>query len=220
MRNLITSAMVLMFAFSAFAADEQKKDDNKTFYAIGLVIARQLSVFNLTPSELESVKQGITDGVTGKKPQVKLEEYNGKIQELAKIRRTEYSEKLAADAKSLTAKMSSEKGSVKTKSGVIYVPEKEGKGTAPALNDKVTVNYRGTLADGKEFDNSYKRGQPAEFQLSNVIACWKEGVAMMKPGGKARLFCPPETAYGENGNAVIPPNAALIFDVELLDVKK
>jgi FKBP-type peptidyl-prolyl cis-trans isomerase FkpA len=82
------------------------------------------------------------------------------------------------------------------------------------------VNYRGTFIDGKEFDNSYKRGQPAEFALNKVIACWSEGVQMMKPGGKAKLVCPPDTAYAGRGSGLVPANATLIFEVELLDVVK
>jgi FKBP-type peptidyl-prolyl cis-trans isomerase FkpA len=220
MQKVVIAALIFMLAVPAFGAEKQKSDDSKTFYAIGLVVASQLKVFNLTPTELESVKQGITDGVTGTPTLVDLKDYNGKIQELAKARRIAYGEKLSSMSKDLLAKAAKEKGAVKTKSGLIYIPEKEGKGSAPTLTDKVKVNYRGTLADGKEFDSSYKRGEPTEFPLDKVISCWKEGLQLMKPGGKARLICPPETAYGENGNAFIPPNATLLFDVELLDVKK
>ena len=111
--------------------------------------------------------------------------------------------------------------SVTTKSGLVYQSLKEGSGAAPAATDTVSVNYRGTLADGREFDSSYKRGQPAEFPLNRVIACWTEGVQLMKPGGKARLTCPPAIAYGERGaGGVIPPNATLQFEIELLSVKR
>jgi len=97
---------------------------------------------------------------------------------------------------------------------------KEGSGASPAATDKVKVHYRGTLIDGKEIDNSYKRGQPAEFALNKVIACWTEGVQMMKPGGKARLVCPPDIAYAERGSGFVPANAMLVFEIELLDVVK
>ncbi len=221
MQKIIISALIFLLVVpTAFAAGDRKPEDSKTFYAIGLVVASQLKVFNLNPAELESVKQGITDGVTGAPPQVDLKEYNGKIQELARTRREEYGEKLSSLSKDLMAKAAKEKGAVKAKSGFIYIPVKEGKGNEPTLTDKVKVNYRGTFADGKEFDSSYKRGEPTEFPLDKVISCWKEGLQLMKPGGKARLICPPDTAYGEKGNAVIPPNATLLFDIELLDVKK
>ena len=109
---------------------------------------------------------------------------------------------------------------VTTASGLIYESQVEGSGSSPKATDTVKVHYRGTLHDGKEFDSSYKRGQPAEFPLGGVIKCWTEGVQMMKPGGKAKLTCPPQIAYGERGAAgVIPPNATLHFEVELLSVK-
>lgn len=110
---------------------------------------------------------------------------------------------------------------VKTASGLVYESLKEGSGTSPKASDTVRVHYRGTLTDGKEFDSSYKRGQPAEFPLGAVIKCWTEGVQMMKPGGKARLTCPASIAYGERGaGGVIPPNATLVFEIELLEVKR
>ncbi|HSV48567.1 MAG TPA: FKBP-type peptidyl-prolyl cis-trans isomerase [Ramlibacter sp.] len=109
-----------------------------------------------------------------------------------------------------------------TASGLVYQSLKEGSGAAPAATDTVRVHYRGTLQDGKEFDSSYKRGEPAEFPLNRVIPCWTEGVQRMKPGGKARLTCPPAIAYGERGagGGLIPPNATLNFEVELLSVKR
>ena len=110
---------------------------------------------------------------------------------------------------------------VTTKSGLVYQSLKEGSGASPAATDVVKVHYRGTLLDGKEFDSSYKRGEPTEFPLNRVIPCWTEGVQMMKPGGKAKLTCPPAIAYGERGaGGVIPPNATLNFEVELVSVKR
>ncbi len=111
--------------------------------------------------------------------------------------------------------------SVTTKSGLVFQSLKEGSGASPAPTDVVSVHYRGTFPDGREFDSSYKRGQPTEFPLNRVIACWTEGVQMMKPGGKARLTCPPAIAYGERGaGGVIPANATLNFEIELLSVKR
>ena len=105
-----------------------------------------------------------------------------------------------------------------TASGLVYESLKEGTGDSPKATDTVKVHYRGTLLDGKEFDSSYKRGEPTEFPLNRVIPCWTEGVQRMKPGGKAKLTCPPGIAYGERGaGGVIPPNATLKFDVELLN---
>ena len=109
----------------------------------------------------------------------------------------------------------------KTKSGLIYESLMDGKGEPPKATDTVRVHYRGTFQDGREFDSSHKRGEPTEFPLNRVIPCWTEGVQMMKPGGKARLTCPPEIAYGARGAGnVIPPNATLQFEIELLSVKR
>jgi FKBP-type peptidyl-prolyl cis-trans isomerase FkpA len=109
---------------------------------------------------------------------------------------------------------------VTTASGLVYQSLRDGQGAAPKATDTVVVHYRGTFPDGKEFDSSYQRGQPAEFPLNRVIPCWTEGVQRMKPGGKARLTCPPAIAYGSRGaGKVIPPDATLNFEVELVGVR-
>jgi FKBP-type peptidyl-prolyl cis-trans isomerase FkpA len=122
-----------------------------------------------------------------------------------------------ADAAASAAK---EAGAVVTPSGLVYRSLTDGKGASPSATDTVKVHYRGTFPDGKEFDSSYKRGQPIEFPLNGVIKCWTEGVQKMKVGGKAKLTCPASIAYGERGagGGVIPPNATLLFEVELLDI--
>jgi FKBP-type peptidyl-prolyl cis-trans isomerase FkpA len=105
-------------------------------------------------------------------------------------------------------------------SGLVFQSLVDGKGPSPAATDTVKVNYRGTFPDGKEFDSSYKRGEPAEFPLNGVIPCWTEGVQLMKVGGKAKLTCPPAIAYGTRGaGGVIPPNATLNFEIELISIK-
>jgi FKBP-type peptidyl-prolyl cis-trans isomerase FkpA len=108
-----------------------------------------------------------------------------------------------------------------TKSGLVYQSLKDGSGASPAATDTVKVHYRGTFLDGREFDSSYKRGEPTEFPLNRVIPCWTEGVQLMKPGGKARLTCPAAIAYGERGagGGLIPPNTTLNFEIELVSVK-
>ena len=117
------------------------------------------------------------------------------------------------------AKAAKEAGAVVTASGLVYKSLKDGTGASPKATDTVKVHYRGTFPDGKEFDSSYKTGGPAEFPLNGVIKCWTEGVQMMKVGGKAKLTCPAAIAYGERGAAgVIPANATLVFEVELLGV--
>jgi FKBP-type peptidyl-prolyl cis-trans isomerase FkpA len=109
----------------------------------------------------------------------------------------------------------------KTSSGLVITMLKDGTGASPKGTDTVKVHYRGTLVDGKEFDSSYGRGQPATFPLNRVIPCWTEGVQMMKSGGKAKLVCPSKLAYGSQGvPGTIPPDATLIFEVELLEIIK
>jgi FKBP-type peptidyl-prolyl cis-trans isomerase FkpA len=119
----------------------------------------------------------------------------------------------------LAATAAKEPGAQVTSSGLVFRSLKEGTGANPQSSDKVRVHYRGTFADGKEFDSSYTRGQPAEFPLDRVIKCWTEGVQLMKVGGKAKLTCPPDIAYGQRGaGGVIPPGATLQFEVELLAI--
>ncbi len=124
----------------------------------------------------------------------------------------------ANDAASAAAR---EAGAVVTPSGLVYRSLREGKGAHPKAEETVKVHYHGTLPDGKEFDSSYSRGQPAQFPLNRVIKCWTEGVQRMQVGGKAKLTCPPAIAYGERGaGAAVPPNATLHFEVELLDISR
>lgn len=220
MNKIFTFLLVVLLVSPAFAA-EPKTEDEKTLYALGLAIAQNLEVFSLSPAEVEFVQQGLADGVTGKKPVVTLDAYNPKIQSLASARQKVQGEKAAEAGKAMIEKAAKEDGAVKTSSGLVYLSLKDGSGISPTAKDTVKVHYRGTLSNGKEFDSSYKRGEPAEFPLSGVIPCWTEGVAKMKVGGKAKLTCPPSIAYGERGaGSSIPPNATLTFEVELLDVKK
>jgi len=125
----------------------------------------------------------------------------------------------AADPKAYLEKAAAEPGAVRTPSGLIYRELRAGSGGSPRASDAVTVNYRGTLVDGTEFDSSYKRNEPATFPLGQVIPCWTEGVQKMKVGGKSQLVCPASIAYGEQGSPpTIPGGATLIFEVELLRI--
>jgi len=109
----------------------------------------------------------------------------------------------------------------RTASGIVITMLQDGNGANPKNTDTIKVHYRGTLTGGKEFDSSYKRGQPASFPLNRVIPCWTEGMQMMKVGGKARLLCPPGLAYGSRGvPGTIPPDSTLTFEVELLEILK
>jgi FKBP-type peptidyl-prolyl cis-trans isomerase FkpA len=217
MKKTFIAVVCALSAFACSAAD--MTEDQKTVYAIGAIMGKQVSVFNLSPAELELVKKGLSDAANGKLA-VELETYGPKVQELAQKRMAAAGVKQAAAGKAFADKAAKESGAVKTASGLIYISLKDGTGASPTAADTVKVHYRGTLVDGTEFDSSYKRGEPIEFPLSGVIKCWGEGVAKMKVGGKARFVCPPAIAYGEQGaGGAIPPNATLNFEVELLAIK-
>lgn len=217
-RPTLIALSLALAAGAVHAAD--MTEEQKTLYALGQIIAKQTSVFQLKPAELDAVQQGWRDGALGAKNAVDMNVYGPKVNELAKTRQAEATRQAAATGKEYMAKAAAEKGAVKTPGGFIYRSLVEGKGAQPSGNNVVKVNYRGTLVDGTEFDSSYKRGEPTEFPLDGVIPCWTQGVAMMKVGGKAKLTCPPETAYGDRGaGGVIPPGATLVFEIELLEVK-
>ena len=221
MYKLIATILLALSVTPVFAEDLPKTEEQKTIYAVGLIVARQLSVFNLTPAELEIIKQAMTDARSGNKPEVDLGAYQEKVQTLAQVRRKAQGEKAAAANKGFLEQAAKEKNAVKTDSGLIFLSLNEGTGASPGPTDTVKVDYRGTLPDGKEFDSSYKRGKPFEFRMDGVIKCWSEGVQKMKAGGKARLVCPPEVAYGEAGAGdLILPGATLVFEIELHEVKK
>jgi FKBP-type peptidyl-prolyl cis-trans isomerase FkpA len=220
MSRLIAAVLVVMISTPLFAAEPPKTEEQKTLYAIGLIVARQLAVFSLNPEEFEVVKQGIVDAVTGKKPEIEVAAYNEKVQELVRARRKVQGDKLSGSNKEFLENAAKTKGAVKTDSGLVYLSLKEGEGAVPGSTDTVKVNYRGTLPDGKEFDSSYKRGKPVDFRVDGVIKCWGEGLKMMKVGGKAKLICPSSIAYGDAGaGELILPGATLVFEVELLGIK-
>lgn len=220
MRRIILAALALSLATGARAQPPQT-EEQKTLYAIGVLVGKQLDVFGLSPAEFAVVKHGLDDTVGGKKPVVEPEAYQQKINQFAQARMKVTAEKQKEKSKAFLDSAAKEKGAQKSASGLIYVPVKEGTGTQPKETDTVKVHYTGTLIDGKVFDSSVKRGQPAEFPLNQVIKCWTEGVAKMKVGGKAKLVCPSSIAYGDEGRPpTIPGGATLVFEIELLDVKK
>ncbi len=192
-------------------------DDQKTVYALGLSIARSLTGFDLSADELEIVKRALGDAAN-KKPALEINEWGPKIGGLQTARQAKVAERAKAESAAYLAKAATELGATKTDSGIIYKEMQAGAGESPKASDTVKVHYRGTLVDGTEFDSSYKRNEPAQFPLANVIPCWTEGVQKMKVGGKSRLVCPSNLAYGEGGQRGIPGGAALIFDIELLEI--
>src|SRR5436305_1917064 len=192
-------------------------DDQKTIYALGLSMFDSLSQFNLSPEELDLVKQALSDAAAGKRA-VDLSTWGPKIQPLARTRATQVAARRKAESEAFLTKTAAESGAVKTDSGLVYKELQPGTGASPKATDTVKVNYRGTFIDGTEFDSSYKRNEPAQFPLNGVIRCWTEGVQKMKVGGKAKLVCPSEIAYGDGGRPGIPGGSTLVFEIELLDV--
>jgi FKBP-type peptidyl-prolyl cis-trans isomerase len=215
-------AAVLTTACSASAPAKAtpKTDDEKTIYAVGLAIQKSLEAFNLTPPEVEMVVAGIRDAAAGK-PEVKLEEKQAAIQALVTSRRAAQGAALAKQGEGYLVKAAQEKGAVKTASGLVFIPLKDGTGASPTPASQVKVNYEGKLVDGKVFDASSRHGGPATFPLNGVIPCWTEGVQKLRVGGKARLVCPAALAYGDRGaGGEIPPGATLDFEIELVEIIK
>jgi FKBP-type peptidyl-prolyl cis-trans isomerase FkpA len=206
-------ALAALLSLSA-SAQALKTDEEKSLYAIGyLVGSRNLAPLSLKPNELEIVKRGLSDGATGKKAQM------DKINALAQARSSAGADKEKVAGREFVDKAAKEPGATKLPSGVVYKTLTPGTGPSPAATDRVKVNYEGKLTNGTVFDSSYKRGQPAEFGLNQVINCWTEGVSKIKVGEKARLVCPSDAAYGDQGHPpTIPGGATLVFDVELLGI--
>ena len=222
-KSFALSAVLVLAAgtIAGAAGPELKTDDQKTLYALGLVISQNLAAFNLTSSDLDSVLAGVSDGVLKKDFKVDVQTYAPKISQLQASRAgaTAAVEKKAGQA--FLDKAAAEKGATRTASGLIITTLKPGTGPSPKATDKVKVHYHGTLADGTVFDSSVKRGEPIALPLNGVIPCWTEGVQLMKVGGKSKLVCPSEIAYGDQGRPpTIKPGATLVFEVELLEISK
>ena len=193
-------------------------DEEKTVCALGLQVYRSLAPFDLSPAEMELINRALADAAAGK-PAVDVNEWVPKLQPFAQARSARVAEQQKASSKAYLAKAATEPGVLKTEAGMIYKDIQPGTGASPKASDTVKVNYRGALIDGTEFDSSYRRNQPAQFPLSGVIRCWTEGVQKMKVGGKARLVCPSDIAYGDTGRPpTIPGGATLVFEIELLEI--
>jgi FKBP-type peptidyl-prolyl cis-trans isomerase FkpA len=215
----LVPALAVLLSLSA-SAQSLKSDDEKSLYAIGYLMgSRNLAPLALKPNELEIVKHGISDGATGKKAQVEPEQQMEKVNAFAQARSAAGADREKEAGRAYAEKAAKEQGATKLASGLVYKTLTAGTGPSPAATDKVKVNYEGKLTNGTVFDSSYKRGQPAEFPLNQVIKCWTEGVQKMKVGEKARLVCPSDIAYGDHGHPpTIPGGATLVFDVELLGI--
>ena len=218
MHRLVIVALVLFIAAGPATAQELKTDQDKALYAIGLSMSERLGPFALTAAELELIKAGLSDGVLGK-PKLDPRAYMNQIQQLRTSRAATVAAAEKKAGEGFLAKAAAEPGAKRTSSGLVIKTLTAGTGPSPKPTDKVKVHYHGTLSDGTVFDSSVQRGQPATFPLNGVIKCWTEGVQLMKVGGKSRLVCPPDLAYGDNGAPPrIKPGATLVFEVELLEI--
>lgn len=219
---------------AAAAADSKaafKNDDQKSAYALGASLGRYMEN-SLKEQEKLGIKldkdqliAGVQDAFADKS-KLSDQEIEQTLQAFETRVKTSAQEKMEKDAlenetkgKAYRDAFAKEKGAKTSSTGLVYQVEKEGTGDAPKDSDTVVVNYKGTLIDGKEFDNSYTRGEPLSFRLDGVIPGWTEGLKNIKKGGKIKLVIPPELAYGKNGVPGIPANSTLVFSVELLDIK-
>ena len=212
---------------SAGETVEIKSDQDKISYSVGYQIGGD---FKRQGMEISSavLLRGIKDAISGAEPLIDPQEQRAALVEMAKqvaARKQEAQKKAAQEnlgkAQSFLAENAKKDGVQTLPSGLQYKELKAGEGKTPGAGDKVTVQYRGTLIDGTEFDSSYKRNKPATFQVNRVIKGWTEGLQLMKEGAKWELFIPPSLAYGERGaGGKIPANSALVFEVELISVER
>ena len=224
MRLLIIPIAVLSLASLSFGQDKSQLKDlkDKVSYGVGLNVGAN---FKKQGQELnpDALLAGVKDALSGKTPALNenelketMEAWSKQMEDKQKV----VGEKNAADATKFLAENKKKNGVKTTASGLQYKVMKEGAGAQPKETDTVTVNYRGTLINGAEFDSSYKRGQPATFPVNGVIKGWTEALQLMKTGSKYQLFIPADLAYGARAvGPDITPNSALIFEVELLEVK-
>jgi FKBP-type peptidyl-prolyl cis-trans isomerase FkpA len=217
----VSLSALLCIGFASARAADLANDEQKQLYALGVAVSQSLSEFELSESDLEIVKSGLSDGILKRTLKVDLQTVKPKIQQLVQARAAVVGAREKKAGAAFMAKAAAEPGAKKTASGAIVTMLKEGKGPSPKASDTVKVQYQGTLMDGTVFDSSIQRGQPATFPLGNVIKCWTEGVQEIKVGGKARLVCPADIAYGDRGSPpAIKPGATLVFEVELLEIVK
>ena len=197
-------------------------EEEKVLYAMGLAIAQNsLEPFKgqFSDAEMAVVMQGFADAIKGGEPIVSLQEFGPKINPMLQERMKKVQAQAEAEGTAFREKAAREEGAVQTASGLIFKELTAGTGASPQATDRVKVHYHGSLIDGTVFDSSVERGEPITFALDQVVKGWTEGLQMMKVGGKAVLTIPPELGYGPGGRGGIPPNATLIFEVELLGIE-
>ena len=192
---------------------------NKISYALGLGIGQQLKSMNIEDFSIEDFSKSISDVMSGKEPAISSREAQAMLNEYFQKKEKEQAQSAIAEGKVYLEQNAKREGVTQTKSGLQYEVLTEGTGKSPKATDTVRCHYEGRLLDGTAFDSSYKRGEPADFGLNQVIPGWTEGVQLMKEGAKFRFHIPYLLAYGERGaGAQIPPYSTLVFDVELIKV--
>jgi FKBP-type peptidyl-prolyl cis-trans isomerase FkpA len=222
MKHFHAFAACAALALGAGAAPAQtpESDDDKVAYTVGYLVAEALTPFDFTDEELVMVLEGMRARVAGTEPPFDPSEYRDEVIALRDARMQAELEARRAESRAYLDAAAEADGARRTDSGLVFEPLAAGDGARPAASDTVVVHYEGKLTDGTTFDSSRARGQPATFPLNGVIACWTEALQMMRVGGRARLTCPAEIAYGDRGAPPrIPPGAVLVFDVELLDIQ-
>jgi len=214
-----TGAALLAGLYSlSISAAEPRDEEQKTFYALGIVLARQVAQFDLTPAELALVKAGLEDGATDKAT-IDVNAYIPQLGDLQRERVAAITQRHRTAGQAFRDKAAAEKGATKTDSGIVIQHIKAGTGPSPTAKNVVSVHYQGRTIDGKVFDDSRARGEPASIPLEGVIPCWQEALQTVKVGGQSRIICPPDLAYGDRGAPEIPPGSTLVFDVELLSIE-
>ena len=193
--------------------------DARTLYTLGQLISRTLESFALTPDELKYVGMGLEDGVLQREPQVDLAAEAPRLHEMQSARRMATAANEKHRALEHVANVSANPDSIRHANGLIVEPLTSGTGDTPASTDHVSVHYEGKLIDGTVFESSRTRGTPATLPVRGVIACWSEALQVMRVGGRSRIVCPAELAYGERGSPpAVKPGATIEFDIELIGV--
>lgn len=221
LKYILCASVALSFAACTKKA-KVETDIQKASYAIGQQIGGQVKSQELG-LDIDTLVASLESAAKGEKPLLKPEEMQAAMQKLQEIAMKKRQEKAEASKKEGTAYLEKNKtaeGVKVTASGLQYKVEKEGTGAKPKATSKVKVHYTGTLIDGKKFDSSYDRNEPAEFVLNQVIPAWTEALQLMNVGSKMKIFVPSELGYGAQGAPGIPPGSVLVFDVELLDIVK
>ena len=227
MKYLMASLLSIFFLFNVCSAQEKpelKDQKDKESYSLGYQFGQNLKQQGVDMN-LQAYASGIQDALGEKQPQMTPEEMRATVAAFSQRLKSahekvmkEQAVKNLAEAKAFLEENQKKEGIKTLPSGLQYKALKEGSGKIPKATDTVTVQYRGTLMDGAEFDSSYSRGKPESFAANRVIPGWTEALQLMKVGSKWKLFIPPDLAYGERGQGRIPPNSALIFEVELLSI--